>query len=114
MTNWKAVLYGFVAMMLAEVLAILVPVLGHGLAGLVGGFVAGYIAGGGLVRGAWHGLLAGSLVGLLVGILLFATGTLLGPVGAVLGGSAFLIILAFTFLGAIPSAIAGAIGGILG
>lgn len=48
MTDWKAVGYGFVAMLLAEVLAAIVPVLGHGLAGLVGGFVAGYLAGGGL------------------------------------------------------------------
>jgi len=116
-TDWRAVLYGAVVTALAEAVGLALPGVGHLAAGLVGGFVAGYVAGGGAVRGGWHGLLAGSIVGLLlgllVGVVVGAAGSLLGPVGGLLGGGLFLAIAAFTLLGAIPSALAGAIGALL-
>ncbi|WP_199242299.1 DUF5518 domain-containing protein, partial [Halorubrum sp. SD626R] len=48
MTNWRAVGYGFVVMIVAGLLATFAPIVGHVGAGLIGGFVAGYVAGGGL------------------------------------------------------------------
>ena len=49
MTDWRAVGYGFVVMLIAGLLATFVPVVGHIGAGLLGGFVSGYLAGGGLL-----------------------------------------------------------------
>jgi len=46
MTDWSAVLWGFVA-------------------GTVAGFVAGSLAAGDLASGAWHGLLASALDGIV-------------------------------------------------
>lgn len=117
MTDWRAVLYGAVVTALAEAVGLALPGIGHLAAGLAGGFVAGSLAGGGVARGGWHGLLAGSIVGLLVGLLVGAavgaTGSLLGPVGALLGGGLFVVIAAFALFGALPSALAGAIGALL-
>lgn len=87
-TDWRAVGYGFVVMVIAGLLASFAPVIGHIGAGLIGGFVAGYVAGGGLV----------GLVG--------------GPIGSLLGGAGVSVIGLFpTLLFAIDSALAGAIGG---
>ncbi|QAU11595.1 hypothetical protein EKH57_01790 [Halorubrum sp. BOL3-1] len=119
MTDWRAVGYGFVVMLIAGVLATGVPVVGHAAAGLVGGFVAGYLTGGGPLSGFWHGLLAGSVSGVVVTLLLAAFGGLVGlvgsPLGSLLGGAGVLVVgLFLTFLFAIDSALAGAIGGVLG
>ena len=106
-------------LLIAGVLATFAPVVGHVGAGLIGGFVAGYVAGGGLLSGTWHGLLAGSVSGVVVTLLLAAFGGLVGlaggPVGSLLGGAGVLVVgLFLTFLFAIDSALAGAIGGVLG
>jgi hypothetical protein len=119
MTDWRAVGYGFVVMLIAGLLATAAPGLGHAAAGLIGGFVAGYLAGGGLLSGFWHGLLAGSVSGVVVTLLLAAFGGLLslgaGPIGGLLGGAGvFVVGLFLTLLFAIDSALAGAIGGVLG
>ena len=119
MTDWRAVGYGFVVMLIAGLLASFAPVVGHVGAGLIGGFVAGYVAGGGLLSGAWHGLLAGSVSGVVVTLLLAAFGGLVGlaggPVGSLLGGAGVLVVgLFLTFLFAVDSALAGAVGGVLG
>jgi len=119
MTDWRAVGYGFVVMLIAGLLATFAPVVGHVGAGLIGGFVAGYVAGGGVLSGTWHGLLAGSVSGVVVTLILAAFGGLVGlaggPVGSLLGGAGVLVVgLFLTFLFAIDSALAGAIGGVLG
>ena len=119
MTDWRAVGYGFVVMLVAGLLATGAPGLGHAAAGLIGGFVAGYLAGGGLLSGFWHGLLAGSVSGVVVTLLLAAFGGLVGlaggPLGSLLGGAGVLVIgLFLTLLFAVDSALAGAIGGVVG
>jgi len=119
MTDWRAVGYGFVVMVIAGLLATFAPVIGHVGAGLIGGFVAGYVAGGGLLSGTWHGLLAGSVSGVAVTLLLAGFGGLVGlaagPLGSLLGGAGTLVVgLFLTLLFAIDSALAGAIGGVLG
>ncbi|SFS13162.1 hypothetical protein SAMN05216559_4212 [Halomicrobium zhouii] len=116
MTNWRAVLWGFVAGIVFGLLAFAIPVIGHVGAGLVAGGVAGYLAGGGLASGAWHGLLAGALDGIVLALLVSPVAALLGglgggPVGSLVGGLGVVVIgvlVAAVF--AIDSAIGGAIG----
>lgn len=81
MTDWRAVGYGFIVMLIAGLLATFAPIVGHIGAGLIGGFVAGYVAGGGLLSGTWHGLLAGSVSGIVVTLILAAFGGLVGLAG---------------------------------
>jgi len=119
MTNWRAVGIGFVVQVLIGIFAFAIPGIGHAAAGLIGGFVAGYVAGGGLGRGAWHGLLAGAIGGIVVAIFVGAGVTVVGSVGAGplgflagLGSLALAIVVALLL--AIPSGIAGALGGLIG
>jgi len=120
MTNWRAVGIGFLALLVASVLGVALPLFGHAAAGLVGGFVAGVIAGGGLLRGAWHGLLAGAMAGAVWTVVLAAVGGLLGvvtadPVVGAVGGAGVLVVgLLLSFVFALDSAVAGAVGGLLG
>ncbi|ELY49016.1 DUF5518 domain-containing protein [Natronorubrum bangense] len=121
MTNWRAVIIGFLIATVLGLFGLVLPGLGQLAAGLVGGFVAGYLAGGGLGRGFWHGLLAGALGGivggLLVAIVVGLAGWTLGPVGGLISGAAGFGILALaifiSFVMALESAIAGALGGVL-
>ena len=115
MTNWRAVLIGFVAHLVFGLVAMLLPGIGHLAAGLLGGFVAGYIAGGSLGSGAWHGLLAGSLGGIIIaGMVAFVVTVLgtvgLGPLGPFLGGATFFGAIALALFFAIDSAIGGLLG----
>ncbi len=120
MTNWRAVVLGFLVATVLGLLGLSAPGVGQLAAGLIGGFVAGYIAGGGLARGFWHGLLAGALggivVGVLIGLVVAIAGWAGGPAGGAITGIAGLgiigasVILAFVF--ALESALAGAIGGL--
>lgn len=118
-TNWSAVAIGFVVLVVAGIAGSVVPVVGQIGAGLLGGFAAGYLAGGGLLRGSWHGLVAGSIAGVVLSVLLAvvvtAFGSLTTPEMGVLGGAGVLVTgLAVTFLFALDSAIAGAVGGLIG
>lgn len=116
MTNWYAVIVGFVTWLVVGGIGLSFPPFGQLTAGLLAGFLAGYMAGGGLGRGAWHGLLAGSFGGIIFAVilalgigLLSAPGLgLLSPLvagGALVGG----ILLALLF--GLESALAGAVGG---
>ena len=114
MTDWRAVGWGFLVLLVVAIFGAGIPILGQIGAGLVGGFVAGYVGGGGLARGAWHGLLAGSITGIVFTALLALGGGLLtGPVGPIVGGGILVVGLVATLLFAVDSAIAGAIGGLL-
>lgn len=118
MTNWRAVLIGFVVEIVLGVVGLLLPGIGQLAAGLIGGFVAGYIAKAGLGGGAWHGLLAGSIGGIILAIFLTIAVTIigtigLGPFGPLLGSFTFLAAIMVAILFAIDSAIGGAIGGLL-
>ncbi|SEH16873.1 hypothetical protein SAMN04487967_2827 [Natronorubrum sediminis] len=121
MTNWRAVIIGFLVATVLGILGLAIPGVGQLAAGLVGGFVAGYVAGGGLLRGFWHGLLAGALGGLVGGLLIAVfvglAGWTLGPAGGLISGAAGIGILAVaifvSFVMALESAIAGALGGLL-
>jgi len=113
MTNWKAVITGFLVILLAGVVGAPLGV-GPFVAGLIGGFVGGYMAGGGFVSGGWHGLLAGSVGGILLSVALAVLVTVLtiftGPL-ALIGGAGVLVFgVANTFLAAAESAVAGAVG----
>lgn len=115
MTNWYAVLVGFVVMTVIGVVGLAIPGLGQLTAGLVGGFVAGYMTGGGIGRGAWHGLLAGSLGGILVAVILgvaaSAIGAVgLGPIGPLVGGGVFVALVVLALVMGLESALAGAVG----
>ncbi|WP_135533810.1 DUF5518 domain-containing protein [Halostella pelagica] len=117
--NWRAVITGFLVEIVAGLFALAAPGVGHAAAGLVGGFIAGYMAGGGLLSGAWHGLLAGSLGGIVLAITFgfgaTVVGTIgLGPLGPFVGGAVFFVALAIAVLMALDSALAGAVGGVLG
>ncbi len=120
MTNWRAVIIGFLVTTVLGLLGFALPGIGQLAAGLVGGFVAGYLAGGGLGRGFWHGLLSGAVggivLGLLLGIVVAIVGWAGGPAGGLLGGIAgigiFGAAVLVSFILAIESAIAGAIGGV--
>lgn len=119
MTDWRAVGYGFLAGIVTSALGIFLPVVGHGIAGLVAGFVAGYLAGGGPFRGAWYGLLAGAIGGvalsLLTGLFALVGLSVFSPVLGVVGGFGIFTVAAIgAVLFAFDSALAGAIGGILG
>jgi hypothetical protein len=108
MTDWRAVLTGFVVQVAVGVLG---APLGFGplVAGLFGGFVAGWIVGGGLARGAWHGLLAGSLGGLVVALLLWFLVTVVGVVGLGFGGLPGVGIGVGVGVGVLVLAVAGAL-----
>ncbi|WIV68225.1 DUF5518 domain-containing protein [Natrialbaceae archaeon AArc-T1-2] len=121
MTNWRAVMIGFVVAVVIGIVGIALPGLGQLTAGLLGGFVAGYLAGGGLLSGFWHGLLAGALGGIVGGLIIAVAvgvaGLALGPVGGLLSGLAGVGIFGFAvlvaFIMALESGLAGAIGGLL-
>lgn len=114
MTDWRAVGWGFLVLLVVAIFGAGIPILGQIGAGLAGGFVAGYLAGGGLGSGAWHGLLAGSITGVIFTLLLAVAGGLLtGPAGPIVGGGVLVAGVVATLLFAIDSAIAGAIGAVL-
>jgi hypothetical protein len=112
-TNWRAVLIGFVVMVVVGSFGgIVIPVFGTIGGGIIGGFIAGYIAGGGI----WNGLVAGGFGGLVGAFLLSLVGVLVGvlagPVGSILAGAGVFVLGAVVaLLFAIPSGIAGALGG---
>ncbi len=119
MTDWSAVVWGFVTIVVGGLLATALPGVGHLAAGIVGGAVAGYLAGGGVLSGTWHGLLAGMLGGVVVAVLFGVLVTLvasvgLGPFGALAGGAVLVGGLAIAFVTAVDSALGGAVGGLLG
>lgn len=118
MTDWRAVIVGFLVGLVASVFAFVLPVIGHMGAGLLAGFVSGYLAGGSIGRGVWHGLLAGALGGLVVAVLLAAVVSIVGmsisgPFGILGGVGVFVIGATIAALLAVDSAIGGAIGGVL-
>lgn len=114
MTDWKAVWWGFVVLLIAALFGNAIPIVGHIGAGIVGGFVAGYLAGGGLGSGAWHGMLAGSITGIVFTVLVaLAGGLLAGPAGGIVGGGLLVAGVALTLLFALDSAVAGAVGAVL-
>jgi hypothetical protein len=118
MTNWRAVLIGFLVGVVASLFAFALPVVGHLGAGFIAGLVAGVVAGGGLASGAWHGLLAGAFGGLVAAVALAAFVTLVGatvsgPGGALAGLGVFAIGAVVAVVFAVDSAIGGAIGGFL-
>lgn len=115
MTNWYAVVVGFVVMTVVGAIGLAIPGLGQLTAGLVGGFVAGYMAAGSAGSGAWHGLLAGSVGGILTALIFgFAASVLgaigLGPLGPLLGGGIFAIGMVIALVMGLESALAGAVG----
>ncbi|WP_394738874.1 DUF5518 domain-containing protein [Natronococcus roseus] len=120
MTDWRSVVIGFLVITIFGIVGLTLPGVGQLAAGLIGGFVAGYLAGGGLGRGFWHGLLAGALGGIVAGVLVAlvvgVAGWAGGPIGGAMSGLAgfgiFLVALALSFIMALESAIAGAIGGL--
>jgi hypothetical protein len=118
MTNWAAVLWGFLVGIVVGLLAFAIPIVGHVGAGLIAGGVAGYLAGGGLASGAWHGLLAGALDGIALVLLIAPLGALIGgigagPLGGLVGGlGVFVLGLVVAFVFAVDSAIGGAVGAI--
>jgi len=117
MTNWRAVGIGFVVMVIAGVLATGAPIVGHIGAGIIGGLAAGYVAGGSLTSGAWHGLLAGSMAGVVLTIIFAIVvgvfGLFAGPLGGALGFGGVLVGgLVVTFIFAVDSALAGALGAV--
>ena len=121
MTNWRAVLVGFLVATVLGLFGLALPGIGQLAAGLIGGFVAGYMAGGGLGSGFWHGLLAGALGGILGGLLIAlvvgVAGWAFGPLGAAVSGAAgfgiFTVAVGLSLVMALESAIAGALGGAL-
>ena len=121
MTNWRAVIVGFLVATVLGLFGLALPGLGQLAAGLIGGFVAGYMAGGGLGSGFWHGLLAGALGGIVGGLLIAlavgVAGWAGGPIGGAITGVAglgiFAIAVLVSFIMALESAIAGALGGML-
>lgn len=115
--NWKAVLIGFAVMVvIGSFGGIVIPVFGTIGGGIIGGFIAGYLAGGGIWNGTWNGLVAGALAGIVGAFFLSLVGGLVGalagPVGSILAGASVFILGTFVaLLFAIPSGIAGALGG---
>jgi len=117
-TNWTAVVVGFLIELVLGTVGFVAPGLGQLTAALLGGLVAGYLAGGGLGSGAWHGLLAGALGGLIVALVvgLFGStvlGFITGGPGAILGITGTALAVVIVLLLSIPSAVAGAVGGAL-
>lgn len=116
MTNWYAVIVGFVTWLIVGAIGLTVPGLGQLTAGLLGGFLAGYMAGGGAGGGAWHGLLAGSLGGVVFAVILaLGIGLLsapgLGPLAPLVGGGALVVGITLALIFGLESALAGAVGG---
>ncbi|PSP56292.1 hypothetical protein BRC82_02010 [Halobacteriales archaeon QS_1_67_19] len=116
MTNWYAVIVGFLAWLVIGAIGLTVPGFGQLTAGLLGGFLAGYVARGGFAGGAWHGLLAGSLGGIVFAIILgFGISVLgapgLGPFAPLLGAGALVAVVSLALLFGLESALAGAVGG---
>jgi len=116
MTDWTAVVIGFLVELVLATVGLAVPVLGQLTAAVIGGFVAGYVAGGGLGNGAWHGLLAGALGGVVLAVLIgvfgsVVLGVLTGGPGAIVGFTATTFAVVVIFLLSLPSALAGAVGG---
>ena len=116
MTNWYAVIVGFVTWLVVGAIGLSAPPFGQLTAGLLAGFLAGYMAGGGAGSGGWHGLLAGSLGGIVFAAILAigvsALGTPgLGPLAPLLGAGVLVggVLLALLF--GLESALAGAVGG---
>jgi hypothetical protein len=116
MTNWYAVIVGFVTWLVVGAIGLSVPPFGQLTAGLLAGFLAGYMAGGGAGSGGWHGLLAGSLGGVVFAMILalgisVVGAPALGPLSPVVAGGALVggIVLAVLF--GLESAVAGAVGG---
>lgn len=111
MTNWKAVLTGFLAELVFNILGIFVGIVSPGI---VAGLVAGYLSGTRLLSGAWHGLLAGGLGGFVLAVLVAVTGVgyglLVDPVGSVIGLGLALALLFVMLLFAVDSAIGGMLG----
>jgi hypothetical protein len=116
-TNWRAVLVGFLVMVVVGSFGgIVIPLFGTVGGGVVGGFIAGYIAGGGIWNGTWNGLVAGAFGGIVGALILSLVGALVGalagPLGSVLtGASVFVLGAAVALLFAVPSGAAGALGG---
>lgn len=116
MTNWYAVIVGFIAWLVVGAIGLTVPGLGQLTAGLLGGFLAGYMARGGAGSGAWHGLLAGSLAGIVFAVILGLGISVLGapglgPLAPLVGGGAFVVVVTLALLFGLESALAGAVGG---
>ena len=116
MTNWYAVIVGFIAWLVVGAIGLSVPPFGQLTAGLLAGFLAGYMAGGGIGSGGWHGLLAGSLGGIVfAAILAFGISVLgapgLGPLAPLLGGGALVAGVVLALIFGLESALAGAVGG---
>lgn len=115
MTNWKAVIVGFI-------LAIFVQFLGYyellGL--LIVGFITGFMAKEGAIGGLWNAALAGSL-GTIISAILFVIcvtvgGGLFGLAGGIFGftisGMSGIVAIIIELIGyAIIMGITGAIGG---
>jgi hypothetical protein len=104
-------------MVIAGALATGAPIVGHIGAGIIGGLAAGYLAGGGLTNGAWHGLLAGSIAGVVLtlgfAVVVGILGLAGGPLGGALGFGGVLVGgLVVTFIFAVDSALAGALGAV--
>lgn len=112
--NWNAVLTGFVvALVLAIVLAFIVPLTSSSIwllavPGLIGGLVAGY-----MVMGGWEGAVHGGLATIFGGLMWLVVITFWGVffVGLIPALTGATIILGALFFQAIPGAISGAIGG---
>lgn len=121
MTDWRAVLIGFVLIVALGTLGLVIPGMGQFFAALVGGFVAGYLGGNDPISGFWHGLLAGSLGSLILGLILWAAVTLLsfsfgpvaGAIAGVIGIGAVIIVVVIAMITAVESGVAGAVGGVL-
>lgn len=116
MTNWSAVIAGFITWLVVGAIGLTIPGLGQLTAGLLAGFLAGYMASGGFGRGAWHGLLAGSLAGIIFAVILglgisVVAAPGLGPLAPFLGGGAFFVAVALALIFGLESALAGGIGG---
>jgi hypothetical protein len=117
MTDWRAVVVGFVVVVVVGIAGVSNPVVGQLGAGVGGGFAAGYVAGGGSGRGAWHGLVTGSLAGLVLAVGIARFDGLVGgvtgePLGVLVDGySPVILVSALTLLFATTAALAGAIGG---
>jgi hypothetical protein len=121
MTDWSAVLIGFLSLVVLGVLGLVVPGLGQFFAALVGGFTAGYLAGGDALSGFWHGLLAGSLGSIIVGVIIwvaisflsFSFGPVAGAISSVIGLGAVIIVFVVALITAVESGVAGAVGATL-
>lgn len=82
MTKWKAVIIGFILVMMVE------SFFGHyefiGL--LIVGFITGYIAHDGVIGGLWNAAVAGSFGTIVCAILFILTATLGGSLIGIFGG----------------------------